>query len=450
MANTSTISMTQALGRRLLRTMFVLVLLAVLTFAISSDRLLRQRTEQIAIEQARFIASILIPGPNGDLSRSLKPLFSRSDYLVAVAILDSLGNPKIVYPDSPSHRTAVVAVLEAMEDNHPEPTHIGRSVLIQIPHPENEKSINVSGSIVNLYGTVGPTAQKMMLLTQHDSYYDIWRSAILWFTGIVGFIALAGRSIVKYWFDRKIARPLRDMATSVSNPFVPLTHLPVLQAGKWRETALIAHQYESLVQRAAHSDIERRKMELDAEYAIRDQEAGFDRKLRRVKDLAITDPLTGLKNRVFLDEKLEPIFKHQRSMKEDLSAIMIDIDNFKRHNDKNGHQAGDSLMQFIGSLLHGALRPTDHAVRYGGDEFLLLLPDTTEQQATIIADRIVKLFSQYAKRIDKKSKLSMSAGIASIQSDGCGSGDELVSKCDANMYVAKRMGKNRVSASCAT
>lgn len=442
--------MTQALGRRLLRTMFVLVLLAGLTFAISSDRLLRQRTEQIAIEQARFIASILNPGPNGDLSRSLKPLFLRSDYLIAVASLDSLGSPQFVYPDSPSHRTAIAAVLEAMEDNHPESTQIDRSVLIHIPHPENEKPINVSGSIVNLYGTVGPAAQKMMVLAQHDSYVDIWQSAILWFTGIVGFIALVGRGVVKYWFDRKIARPLREMASSVSNPFIPLTHLPVLKAGKWRETALIANQYESLVLRAAHSDIEKRKLELDTQHAIRDQEAGFDRKLRRVKDLATTDQLTGLKNRVFLEEKLEPIYKHQLSTKEDLSAIMIDIDNFKRHNDKNGHQAGDSLLQFIGSLLRGSLRPSDHAVRYGGDEFLLLLPDTTSQQATMIADRIVKLFSQYAKRIDKKSKLSMSAGIASIQSDGCGSGDELVSKCDANMYIAKRMGKNRVSASCAT
>lgn len=441
-------SMTKALGRRLLRMLFVLVLLASMAFAILSDRLLYEHTATMAMEHARYVASELIPGANGDLSASVKRMQDRSPQLVVVAMLDPLGNPHAVYPDSPSHRATVQAIMDLSKKDAID-SDLSPSVLVQITHPENEEAMEVTGSIVNARGAVGPMAQKFLIVTTHESYYELWQSAVAWFTAIVLTFAMLGCGFVKLWFDRRIAEPLREMATQVSNPFVPLTHLPTLEAGKWHETAHIAHQYEVLIQRAAHSDIEKRKLEMEAQRMIRNQEEGFDRRLRRAQDKATTDQLTGLKNRVFLKEKMEPIFDHQLRLKEDLAAIMIDLDNFKRHNDKNGHQAGDALLQFIGSLLRGALRPTDHAVRYGGDEFLLLLPDTTAHQASLIADRIVKLFAQYAKRLGKNSKLSMSAGIASIQADNCENGDELIARCDAAMYNAKRMGKNRIAASCA-
>lgn len=441
--------MTKALGRRLLRMLFVLVLLACTAFAILSDRMLRDRTTSLAVEHAQFISHLLTPGPNGDLSNSVKRLQANNHQIIAVAMLDSLGNPHSVYPDSPSHRTTVQTIMDSVKLTATPDRPFSPGSLIQIADPESDESIEVSSAIVNVSGTMGPTAQKILIVSQYASYRDSWKSTVLWFTAIVSAFALLGSGFVKLWFDRRIAEPLRDMATKVSNPFVPLTHLPTLEAGLWRETAHIAQQYEVLIQRAAHSDIEKRKLEMEADRLIRTQEAGFDRKLRRAQDKATTDQLTGLRNRAFLTEKLEPIFDHQLRLKEDLAAIMIDLDNFKKHNDKNGHQAGDALLQFIGSLLRGALRPTDHAIRYGGDEFLLLLPDTTAHQASMIADRIVKLFAQYAKRIGTNSKLSMSAGVASIQADNCESGDELIARSDAAMYNAKRMGKNRVAASCA-
>lgn len=441
--------MTKALGRRLLRMLFMLVLLACTAFAILADRLLCERTATLAVEQAQFMVNTLTPGPNGDLSQAVKRLRSNNSRIIAVATLDPLGNPQSVYPDSPSHRTTVQTVIDSAMENATDDGKLSPCSLMNITDPENEQSIEISGAIVNSGGAVGPTAQKVLIVSKHESHFESWRSAVVQFAAIISIFALLGCGFVKLWFDRRIAEPLRDMATQVSNPFVPLTHLPTLEAGKWRETAHIAHQYEVLIQRAAHSDIEKRKLELDAERMMRNQEEGFDRKLRRVQDQATTDQLTGLKNRSFLKEKLEPIFDHQLRLKEDLAVIMIDLDNFKRHNDKNGHQAGDALLQFIGSLLRGALRPTDHAVRYGGDEFLLLLPDTTAHQASMIADRIVKLFAQYTQRLGRNSKLSMSAGVASIAADNCESGDELIARCDAAMYNAKRMGKNRIATNCA-
>ena len=107
-------------------------------------------------------------------------------------------------------------------------------------------------------------------------------------------------------------------------------------------------------------------------------------------------------------------------------------------------QAGDTLLRLVGNLLGGAIRPEDHAVRYGGDEFLLLLPDTNSQQAGAIAERLVRLFAQYTMPLGRGCDLSISAGVASIQADAVGSGQALVARADAALYAAKRRGKNTV------
>ena len=128
-----------------------------------------------------------------------------------------------------------------------------------------------------------------------------------------------------------------------------------------------------------------------------------------------------------------------------MSAVLIDLDNFKIHNDTHGHQAGDQMLEFVGALLKGSIRPEDFAIRYGGDEFVLLLPSCDAQQAGTLAERILKLFGQYARRMGKASNVSLSAGVASIKSDGARSGLELIAQADTALYAAKRIGKNTVA-----
>jgi diguanylate cyclase (GGDEF)-like protein len=141
---------------------------------------------------------------------------------------------------------------------------------------------------------------------------------------------------------------------------------------------------------------------------------------------------------------LEPLFEAHRDSHEPLAAVMLDLDNFKNYNDTHGHQAGDALLRFIGALLRGAIRPSDHAVRYGGDEFLLVLPQANAKQATAIADRVVKLFRQYSSCLQQEQRLSLSAGVAAIPDHPCDTGEELIAKADRALYTAKASGKDAV------
>jgi len=169
--------------------------------------------------------------------------------------------------------------------------------------------------------------------------------------------------------------------------------------------------------------------------------------LRRVKDQASTDPLTGLRNRAGLETQLELLYQQQVVRDADLAAVMLDTDNFKTYNDTHGHMVGDELLRSIGALLRQSIRPADIAVRYGGDEFLLLLPGANAEQASVIAGRIVKLFSQQSGHLGQHDTVSMSAGVASLRGDGCESGHALVHQADVALYEAKRNGKNMVSTS---
>ena len=104
--------------------------------------------------------------------------------------------------------------------------------------------------------------------------------------------------------------------------------------------------------------------------------------------MSITDPLTALPNRRYLEERLSEELNRSKRYDYPMSFLMIDIDDFKAYNDKNGHQAGDVALQITAHCLKGALRQADVASRYGGEEFCILLPQTGIAEAGVIADRI--------------------------------------------------------------
>jgi len=146
---------------------------------------------------------------------------------------------------------------------------------------------------------------------------------------------------------------------------------------------------------------------------------------------------------------LPGVIQRQREKDEDLAVVMIDVDNFKTHNDTLGHQAGDELLRFVGDLLRGSIRPSDHAIRYGGDEFALLLLNVDKRHACIIVERIVKLFAQYAATLGETTTVSLSAGVATMKGDKCHDPQGLLAHADAALYKAKRGGKNTVAANAA-
>jgi diguanylate cyclase (GGDEF)-like protein/putative nucleotidyltransferase with HDIG domain len=153
------------------------------------------------------------------------------------------------------------------------------------------------------------------------------------------------------------------------------------------------------------------------------------------------DGLTGLFNRRHFEERLnEEVSRHSRygSM---FSIFMIDLDHFKVYNDTYGHPAGDVLLSQIGKIIKTSVRNVDHAFRYGGDEFVVILPQTGGDDAYAVAERVR---GQIAGEMEKKAiAVTCSIGLASYPPDGVVA-DELVNAADNALYHAKRTGGNRV------
>lgn len=168
--------------------------------------------------------------------------------------------------------------------------------------------------------------------------------------------------------------------------------------------------------------------------------------LRRAQREVWTDPLTGLNNRRVLTDRLQAIFEAQRDAGQDLSIVMIDIDHFKNLNDTMGHLCGDELIKFTADLIRGSLRADDIAIRYGGDEFTLLLPGVGANEAAAVARRLTTLFGQRAMLFSGVSpRPSLSAGVASLRRSVPASAEELLAMADKALYEAKQAGRNQVA-----
>jgi len=170
---------------------------------------------------------------------------------------------------------------------------------------------------------------------------------------------------------------------------------------------------------------------------------------QQLRQIAMRDALTGLGNRRFLEESLDPLVDSCRASGSDLVCLAMDMDNFKRVNDTLGHDAGDELLIFFANLVRSNVRRDDYAVRLGGDEFLVLLPGGDLQRASRLAERLLSLYRQHMRTAyppDLQSSLSI--GASSLSGSGVACGRDLLKAADQQLYEAKRCGKNRV-AGCA-
>ena len=160
----------------------------------------------------------------------------------------------------------------------------------------------------------------------------------------------------------------------------------------------------------------------------------------KAEQLARVDELTGLFNRRHFDESVKLEIDRHARYRSMLSLILLDLDFFKAYNDMQGHTAGDKVLELIGRLVNGALRSTDLAFRYGGDEFAIILPQSASNDAFVVAERVRgRIAAEMSKR---DIKISASLGLASWPTDGVTS-DEMVNAADRALYYAKETGGNR-------
>lgn len=160
--------------------------------------------------------------------------------------------------------------------------------------------------------------------------------------------------------------------------------------------------------------------------------------------LARTDPLTGLLNRRAFLEIAIPLWNTAKRNRRPLSAMMVDIDFFKKINDTHGHAMGDKVLQAVSALLAEACRSSDFAARWGGEEFIILLPETCGEQAGVLAERLrTRIEEMRLGTLRKPIQLSASFGIA--ERGAHESLDQLINDADEWLYRAKEAGRNRVS-----
>lgn len=164
-----------------------------------------------------------------------------------------------------------------------------------------------------------------------------------------------------------------------------------------------------------------------------------------LRNQAIRDPLTNLFNRRYMEESLERELRRARRKGAPLSIIMLDVDYFKRINDTFGHDGGDALLRQLGDFLQGSVRGEDIACRYGGEEFILILPEApltiAHQRAEQMREKVKQLRIEHLSR--PLDAISLSLGVAAFPDHGA-TGEAVVRVADAALYRAKREGRDRV------
>jgi diguanylate cyclase (GGDEF)-like protein len=163
-----------------------------------------------------------------------------------------------------------------------------------------------------------------------------------------------------------------------------------------------------------------------------------------LNQLATTDGLTGLVNRRVFFERLSEEVKRSRRYPNTVSLLVIDVDHFKKINDRLGHPAGDEVLKKVAGALNRFARETDVVARHGGEEFALLLPNTTEAGAQAVGERIRQ--GVEALRVEWEGKtisVKVSIGVTSLEKEE-DTAETLVARADQSLYAAKETGRNRV------
>jgi diguanylate cyclase (GGDEF)-like protein len=191
-----------------------------------------------------------------------------------------------------------------------------------------------------------------------------------------------------------------------------------------RENARLHHQLTDTL-----DDLRRKNQQLESVVA-------------QLRTLVSTDPLTNLANRRAFNEALDRMFDEAVRYDGDLACVMIDLDRFKMFNDTRGHQDGDELLRRVGRVLRVNCRQSDVAARFGGDEFVLLLPRTDAATAaracTRISEEFAVVISDLAGECGDAAKVTMSVGIASLRGSSPGNPRQLIAHADTALYQAKQ------------
>ncbi|HEX6749874.1 MAG TPA: diguanylate cyclase [Longimicrobium sp.] len=247
----------------------------------------------------------------------------------------------------------------------------------------------------------------------------------------------------------EVARRIKDEARTGTLPFIPIILVTALGETEHIVQGLNTGADDYIAKPYHFQELEARVRAMLRIKRLQDELDLKNRELevvnKRLRKLSITDGLTELYNHRHVHELLRDEFERSRRTEEPLAVTMIDLDRFKAVNDTYGHPTGDVILYETARILEHTAREIDMAGRYGGEEFIVILPNTAEDEAARFAERVRAAVEEHLYRDEANEiRMTCSSGVASFPSDGVGAPEQLLKKADDALYVAKESGRNRV------
>ncbi|MFI4860568.1 MAG: GGDEF domain-containing protein [Phycisphaerales bacterium JB063] len=262
--------------------------------------------------------------------------------------------------------------------------------------------------------------------------------------GVLGFLIAASVLIAlgQWWIASPYDRLVEQIdRVAERRKMDDLSSLPLTRRDEAGRIARAMHRVTTIAIRDGR-DARQLRRTLDLRVQKATQQATVE-----LKRMALRDPLTDLGNRRFLDHQLKRIVEATEKSGSELTAVAIDLDGFKQVNDSRGHDAGDELLVLLAGLLKACTRHDDLCIRFGGDEFIILMPGCDTARAIAVADSIRSIFKQQTRStLPQGPYTDLSIGVASINHDLCDDGEALLKLADQRLYAAKRAGKGRTVA----
>lgn len=241
-------------------------------------------------------------------------------------------------------------------------------------------------------------------------------------------------SAFRRWRDYTMPmRKLMDLLPRVRLGQIPIEELSSVNGSIEQIVPLIQQMLRDLRQERVRTA----ELENETRQRVLTRTDALERKIGSLRQQATRDGLTGLSNRRHLDEALPQAVELSLATYTDLAVLMIDVDYFKMLNDTLGHAAGDELLRQIAQLIRSTVRDTDTAFRCGGDEFVVILPNTGEVVALQMAARLRSLVDSLGKTIKVSRPPRLSIGVASLATTGARTAHELLVAADRALYDIK-------------
>ena len=356
-------------------------------------------------------------------------------WVLAVSIQDASGK-----------MTAQAAIGEGLDELLDSKAEDYSPTVHHLVLPEGLATLRGAAQLVStpLHGRlVGQGPVRLSVLTQMEPVVgNAWEHVKLFVLPVCG-VSLLALGLGSWWLWRDVIQPIRSLVEVAGTDIKEDRNIDPLR--RHRDLGRIARGISTLREDLNNSRQREHTIERRTDSRVARETRRISQDLRKMQRTVWMDGLTGIHNRRFLEERFPAIFDAQRDSGRDLSVVMFDLDHFKNLNDTSGHAAGDEILQFLGDLLKHTVRADDFAVRYGGDEFVLILPGIPTREALPIAKRICAMFAQRAKMmVDVKPVPAMTAGIAGLIQHRPADPAELVALADQGLLAAKGAGKGLV------